>query len=72
MRITVDLDDDVARALRAIAFRTHRSFSQVLNDMLREGIAASALVGKHKAKRFIVKARSMGPLLNFDPISLPK
>ena len=61
MRTTVSLDRDIEQILRETALRTHRSFKRVLNETLRNGIAASTPAEKQEAKpkRFVVKAHSM-------------
>ena len=70
MRTTVALDSDVERILRESAFRTHRPFKRVLNDMLRTAIAASVPAGT--AKPFTVKSRPMGLQAGVDPIGFSK
>jgi hypothetical protein len=40
MRTTLSLDDDVARKLRDLAHRRKRPFKEVLNQVLRRGLAA--------------------------------
>jgi len=42
MRITLTLDDDVAAKLRDLAHRRKRPFKQVVNEVLRRGLAAQA------------------------------
>jgi hypothetical protein len=42
MRTTVTIDDDVEKKLRAAVRRSGRPFKQVLNDALRQGLAAPA------------------------------
>ncbi|MBM4407927.1 MAG: CopG family transcriptional regulator [Chloroflexi bacterium] len=41
MRTTLNLDDDVAAELGALARRDGRSMSRVANDLMREGLRAS-------------------------------
>lgn len=40
MRTTLSLDDDVARKLRDLAHRQKRPFKEVVNEVLRRGLAA--------------------------------
>lgn len=60
MRTTLTLDDDVAAKLRSEMRRSGRSFREVVNDMLRRGLAgprpAAAL------EPFRVTPRDLGQL----------
>jgi predicted transcriptional regulator len=69
MRTTVTLDPDVERLLKETAHQTRKSFKQVLNDAVRNGLAASSTA---KRKPFIVRARSMGLRAGVDPTQLAK
>jgi hypothetical protein len=40
MRTTLSLDDDVAAKLRELAHRRRRPFKEVVNEVLRRGLAA--------------------------------
>jgi hypothetical protein len=42
MRTTLTLDDSLARELRTLAHQTDRSFKQVVNETLRQGLARGA------------------------------
>jgi hypothetical protein len=42
MRTTLSLDEDVAEKLRELAHRDKRPFKQVVNEVLRRGLAAQA------------------------------
>lgn len=42
MRTTLTLDDSLARELRTLARQTDRSFKEVVNEMLRRGLARGA------------------------------
>jgi plasmid stability protein len=70
MRTTLSLDDDLAAKLKSEARRSGHSFRDVVNDMLRRGLA-----GKNRLptiKPFKVKAKSLGeprPGLNLDRIA---
>lgn len=39
MRTTITLDDDLADALRSLAYERSRPFKQIVNDTLRSGLA---------------------------------
>ena len=64
MRTTVTLDDDVAKSLRALAHEREAPFKQVLNDVLRVGLAS----GTPSGPPYRVRARSLGarPGINLD------
>jgi len=70
MRTTLTLDEDIAARLKARARRSGESFRDVVNAMLRRGLAShnETLQGKP----FKVKARSLGELqpgLSLDSIA---
>ena len=44
MRTTVDLDDDVLAAARALAAAERRSLGKVLSDLVRRGLAPRPVV----------------------------
>jgi hypothetical protein len=56
MRTTLTLDDDLSARLEELARESHRSFKQVVNDVLRRGLDAKP----PPARPFRVKARAMG------------
>lgn len=58
MRTTVTLDEDVERLLRDAVRKSGRSFKEVLNRAVREGLARTA--PRPAGKPFRVKARPMG------------
>ena len=60
MRTTLTLDDDVAAKLKSEARRSGRPFRDVVNEMLRRGMASRRDV--KTAKPFKVVARDLGPL----------
>jgi plasmid stability protein len=60
MRTTLTLDDDVAAKLKAEARRSGRSFRDVVNEMLRHGLAMRRPTAQHKV--FGVTARDLGNL----------
>jgi plasmid stability protein len=61
MRTTLTLDDDVAAKLKAEARRSGRSFRDVVNDVLRRGLAT--LRAAPTQRPFKVAARDLGKLL---------
>ena len=68
MRTTLTLDDDIAKRLKEIAYRTGRSFKSVVNESLRAGIAGSANVPAPKSYR--MKPVSLGEVVG--PYNLDK
>lgn len=69
MRTTLTIDDDLAAKLEAEARRTGLSFREVVNTMLRIGLAAKR--GKLPRPAFKVKPLPLEPLdpnFNFDDV----
>lgn len=68
MRTTLTLDDDVAAKLKAESRRAGRPFRDVVNDMLRRGLASQRAASR---KPFKVKARDLGlkPGLSLDNVA---
>lgn len=62
MRTTVTLDDDLALELRKLQARRKASFKQVLNEVLRKGLARETARGAVRA-RFETAAVDLGPCL---------
>lgn len=60
MRTTLTLDDDVAAKLKAESRRAGRPFREIVNDMLRRGLASRRDAPPRQA--FKVKARDLGAL----------
>jgi plasmid stability protein len=60
MRTTLTLDDDVAAKLKAESRRSGRSFRDVVNEMLRRGLASRRVPGSRRP--FKVEARDLGSL----------
>jgi hypothetical protein len=58
MRTTLTLDDDLAAELKETAYRTGRSFKQVVNTSLRDGLAAAKAPAA--CKRYRVVPASLG------------
>lgn len=70
MRTTLTLDDDVGAKLKRLARRTGRPFRDVVNDMLRRGLASHA-APREPVAAFRVRARDLGALrpgLSLDDI----
>lgn len=69
MRTTLTLDEDVAAKLRAEARASGRSFRDVVNDAIRQGLASRRVA--ETAEPFRVTARDLGnlrPGLSLDNI----
>jgi hypothetical protein len=66
MRTTLTIDDRIAKALKDLAHMSSKSFKQVVNETLREGLSAR---GEHKSKGYKVKPAALGgvsPGVNLD------
>lgn len=73
MRITVTLDDDLMAALKERARLLDQPFKQVVNDLLRCGLARAAREAEEKAKErpvFRVKPNHSGFRPGIDPLKL--
>jgi hypothetical protein len=69
MRTTLTVDDDIAAELQRIAATTRRGFKNVVNELLRRGLAAgSRPMGS--STPFVVRAKSCGFLPGIDPLKL--
>ena len=68
MRTTLTIDDEIARQLKEIAFRTGNSFKSVVNDALRAGIARRPEAPT--PRRYRVKPVAMGSVVG--PYNLDK
>jgi hypothetical protein len=66
MRTTLTLDDDLGARLEQLAREGHRSFKEVVNEVLRHGLDAKP----PPARPFKVKSRDMGlrPGISLDDI----
>lgn len=70
MRTTLTLDDDVAAKLKSLSRRSGRAFRDVVNDMLRRGLARPTAASAREP--FTITARDLGrlrPGLNLDNIA---
>jgi hypothetical protein len=62
MRTTITLDDDVAAAVRRLERVQRKSFKEVINEALREGLARLEQRPERRRSRFRTKALSVGKL----------
>ena len=69
MRTTLTLDDDLASELRRMERGTQRSFKELVNDLLRKGMASGARP-MQRAERFVVTPRASGFRPGIDPLKL--
>jgi plasmid stability protein len=60
MRTTLTLDDDVASRLRSLARRSGRALRDVVNEVLRRGLATGTPAPRRPA--FKVRVRDLGAL----------
>ncbi len=60
MRTTLTLDDDIAAKLKRLSRRTGRAFREVVNDVLRRGLATQS--APKDIIPFRVQARDLGAL----------
>ena len=68
MRTTLTIDDEIARRLKEIAYRTGRPFKSVVNDSLRAGLARKGNVPAPRPHR--LKPVAMGEVVG--PYDLDK
>jgi hypothetical protein len=67
VRTTLTIEENIAEALKATAYRSGKSFKQVVNETLRAGLAAKK--APPKPKPYKVKPASLGgvvPGINLD------
>lgn len=65
MRTTVTLDADVERLIKDAVRKSGKSFKEVLNRAVREGLASQT--PPRSGKAFRVQARNLGLQAGFDP-----
>lgn len=70
MRTTLTLDDDVAAALHRRARQEGRSFKDVVNQTLRQGLQTGARLAASDRKPFTVQPEACGFLPGIDPLRL--
>lgn len=61
MRTTLDIDDDVLEAAKALGRRTHRTAGAVLSELARRALTSSGSVGKSPKR-----ARGVGGFVPFE------
>lgn len=59
MRTTLTLDDDLADELKSVAGKSGRSFKEVVNETLRNGLAVGASPSR-RPRRFRVHPQACG------------
>lgn len=69
MRTTLTLDDDVARELQRLERGTQRRFKELVNALLRNGMACGARPIQSPG-RFVVTPKSSGFRPGVDPLKL--
>lgn len=69
MRTTLTVDDDIAAELQRIAASTRKGFKNVVNELLRRGLAAGVRP-MVSSTPFVVEAKSCGFLPGIDPLKL--
>lgn len=70
MRTTITLDDDVAAKLRSVARRSGRAFRDVVNEVLRRGLARDPLSAPRQSFRVVTRdLGALRPGLNLDNIA---
>jgi hypothetical protein len=69
MRTTLTLDDDVAKKLRELAHRRRVPFKEVVNSVLRRGLAAQESRA-HSGRRFRVDVFRSSFRPGVDPLKL--
>lgn len=68
MRTTLTLDDDLAAELNRTARLSGRSFKEVVNSVIRQGLSAGDLPSAAKERAFVVKPQACGLLPGIDPL----
>ena len=58
IRTTLTIDDRIAKALKALAHRSGKPFTRVVNETLQAGLAAGEVAPK--ARRYRVQGVSLG------------
>jgi hypothetical protein len=70
MRTTLTLDDDLAEALKRTAGQTGRSLKEVVNEVIRRGLASGHLPPASQGPPFVVQPQSCGFMPGIDPLRL--
>ena len=58
MRTTLTIDDNIDKRLKAIAYKTGRSYKQVVNETLRAGLISPGV--SEKVRPYKLKPAAMG------------
>jgi len=67
MRTTLTLDDDLAVALKEVAYRSQRSFKAVVNETLRAGLQAENAPARSRRYRLsVVSLGAVAPAVDLD------
>lgn len=69
VRTTLTIDDDLAGILQKMAGQQGHSFKEVVNNLLRAGLAASGGIGT-ECKPVKVAAKALGLKAGYDPDKL--
>ena len=70
MRTTLTLDDDLAAELNRTARLSGRSFKEVVNAVIRQGLSAGAQPSAAEDRPFVVQPQSCGLLPGIDELRL--
>ena len=71
MRTTLDIDDDILEAAKALARQTDRTAGEVLSDLARRALTSTPKVGGTKVRKSIggfVPFKSRGGIVTNDQI----
>ena len=68
MRTTLTLDDDIADSLRELARLLDKPFKQVVNDVLRRGMAPAVMESPRPEYRVVPNRSGFAP--GIDPLKL--
>ena len=70
VRTTLTLDDDLAAELNRTARLSGRSFKEVVNAVIRQGLSAGAQPSAAEHLQFVVQPQSCGLQPGIDPLRL--
>lgn len=70
MRTTLTLDDDLAAELNRTARLSGRSFKEVVNAVIRQGLSAGAQPSAAEDRPFVVQPQACGLRPGIDPMRL--
>ena len=69
MRTTVRLDDELLAQAKALAARTGRTLTRVIEDSLREALARRSNVDRGRVELPVVRGGMLRPGVNLDSMS---